>query len=267
MKNIHDYLQKIGLSKIEAQLYEGLLRIGNYTTIKELSEQTGIKRITTHFNIESLIDKGLIVQTTTGSRRQIRAEQPEQLKHMLNEKKTQLRQIEKEFPTFINMMQYAIPKLVTQKNPVIKYYEGEKGFKDVCQRSLDKAGDEILFLSNLDEWYKVYTVEYDEQHYVPIRLKNKTFLKVLAFRGPITKSMPSRDEYIMRETRFLPKEYTFNSSIIIYGNEVSMMLSSRPYTAIVIEDKQFYSTFKSMFMILWEQVSEKPTEKEKYSDQ
>ena len=73
MKKITDYLQELGLTEIEAAVYQGLLETGP-TTVKNLADHIGIKRITTHFNVESLIEKGLIIQTKSGTKRQIIAE-------------------------------------------------------------------------------------------------------------------------------------------------------------------------------------------------
>jgi predicted transcriptional regulator len=59
MKRIVDYLQQLGLSDIEAQLYKGLLEAGS-TTIMDLANHVNMKRITVHFNIENLMKKALI---------------------------------------------------------------------------------------------------------------------------------------------------------------------------------------------------------------
>lgn len=250
MKQITDYLVKLGLSEIESILYQGLLE-KKQTTIMELADHVGINRVTVHFNIGSLIKKGLVTQTMHGSRRRIMAEPPDSLQFFIDDKIKQLNSIKADFPKVLDYMNNQIPNQISDKTPFFKYYEGEKGFKEVCQRSLDFAKGEILFLSNLDEWYKVYTEQYDKSHYIPSRLKRKILLKMLVFPSPLTQKMQNEDKKLLRETKFLPLINKFNTTILIYDNEVSMMMSNKPYTAIVINNKEYYYTFYSLFSTLW----------------
>lgn len=241
---------KLGLSEIEARLYVGLLE-KKQSTIMELSDHVGINRVTVHFNIDALIKKGLVTQTMHGSRRRIMAEPPQNLQFFIDDKLSQMQNIKTEFPKVLEQMQSQIPHLSSGKAPFFKYYEDEKGFREVCQRSLDMAKKEILFLSNLDEWYKVYTQEYDNTHYIPMRLKRNLLLKMLVFKTHLTQKMKDDDAKLFRETKFLSAMDKFNTTIIIYENEVSMMMSSKPYTAIVINNSEYYQTFRCLFSMLW----------------
>jgi sugar-specific transcriptional regulator TrmB len=250
MRKITDYFKQLGFSEIEARLYQGLLEIGQ-SSVMELADHIGVNRITAHFNTQNLIKDGLITQTMKGSHRQLVAESPENLKSLIEEKKEQLKEVESKFPQMLEEFQTILTRNVSGVSPFFKYYEGEKGFKEVCQRSLDHAKKEILFISNLDEWYKVYTVEYDNAHYIPIRLKNKIPLKMLVFKTKLTQEMKKEDKELLREIKFLPSDVKFNSTIIIYENEVSMMISSKPYTAIVINNKEYFKTFKGIFSMFW----------------
>lgn len=217
----------------------------------QLANYVGVKRITAHFNIENLIKKGLVTQTTKGSRRQIIAEPPENLTSLIEEKKQRLATIEADFPAILEKLKTHTANYFSTNNPFFRYYEGETGFKEVCQRSLDFADHEVMFLSNLDEWYKVYTVEYDKNHYIPIRLKKKLLLKLLVFKSQLTESIKKEDGLYLRHTKFLPPMNKFYTTTIIYGNEVSIMISSRPYFAITINNREYNNTFKSLFNVLW----------------
>src|SRR5947207_694165 len=82
------------------------------------------------------------------------------------------------------------------KKVEVKYYQGEKGFKEVCQRSLDNAKDEILFISNPEEWYKGFTDEYDKEYYIPSRLKRNLGVRTLVSQGEKAKLVKSQDKDI-----------------------------------------------------------------------
>jgi len=249
-KTVIGYLQEFGLNDKEITIYLTLLKVGP-STIMDLARKTGIKRSTTHNNVEELIKKGLVSQTNYGERRMVIAEDPEKLKFLLEQRKWDVNKLEKNMPEIVNEIYDIVPKAKQNSLVEVKYYTGEKGFKEVCQRSLDYAKGEILFISNLSEWYKVYTKEYDEHHYVPTRLKRKLKLRMLVSENELTKGMKKEDARLNRQTKFLDSNFASNSTIIIYNNEVSIMTSSEPYTAILIQDQEFYNTFISIFNILW----------------
>lgn len=258
MKKTTELLKSLGLSEIEAKLYQGLLEMGS-TTIMELANNVGIKRITAHFNIESLIAKGLVVQTKHGARRQIVAEPPEKITSLIDAKERAISEMKANLPDLISILSSSYKAANNAIEDVgILYYEGEKGFKEVCQRSLDYADGEISFISNLGEWHKVYTEEYDKTHYIPKRLSKKIRLKLLVPAIEKTKYSELDNKRFLREVRHLPKLPNFKSTLIIYGDEVSIMLSVKPYIAIVIKDAQLSETFKLLFCQLWE-ISEENT--------
>lgn len=251
MKKTTDLLKSLGLSEIEAKLYQGLLEMGS-TTIMELASYVGIKRITAHFNIESLIAKGLVVQTKHGARRQIVAEPPEKISSLIEAKERAISEMKANLPELISSLTSKYKATTNAIEDVgILYYEGEKGFKEVCQRSLDYADGEIKFISNLGEWHKVYTEEYDKTHYIPTRLGKKIRLKLLVPSIEKAKYSEVDNEKLLREVRHLPNLSSFKTTLIIYGDEVSIMLSVKPYIAIVIRDEELSRTFKLLFDQLW----------------
>lgn len=79
------------------------------------------------------------------------------------------------------------------QSPTVTHYIGELGFKSVCQRSIEYADDEILFLTDILEWYKVYTAEYDNNYYIPKRLEKNIALKMLTVRNARAERMKERD--------------------------------------------------------------------------
>lgn len=250
-KRVKNYLLDFGLSEKEIILYLTLLRSGP-TTVMSLSRATEIKRSTAHNTVDELINKGLISQTNYGERRLVIAESPEKLKFLLEQKKWEMKKLEDNIPEMVKIIKESVPEHRENTEVEVRYYHGEKGFKEVCQRSLMKSKDEILFLSNYDEWSKIYTIEYDKNHYIPTRIKNQLHLKLLTFESEQTIEMKKDENHYNREIRFLNKKFLFPSTIIIYGCEVSIMFSSKPYTAILIESYEITESFKKIFYGLWE---------------
>jgi len=250
-KPVKNFLIDFGLTDKEITVYLTLLKTGP-NTIMNLARETGIKRSTTHNTVEELIKKGLVSQTNYGERRMVVAEDPKKLEFLMEQKRWDMKKLEDNMPDIVKAIYDTVPTAKENSQVEVRYYTGEKGFKEVCQRSLDYAESEILFISNLNEWRKVYTDEYDQNHYIPTRLKKNISLRMLAVETDLTSDVKRHDKEQLRATKFIDKSFQFASTIIIYKNEVSIMVSSEPYTAILIEGPEIYNTFKSLFEVMWQ---------------
>jgi len=250
-KAVRSYLTEFGLNDKEVVIYLTLLKTGP-STIMDLSRKTGIKRSTTHNNVEELIKKGLVSQTNYGERRMAVAEDPEKLKFLLEQRKWDVNKLEKIMPDIVKSIYDIVPGSKETTKVEVKYYEGEKGFKEVCQRSIVKSSKEVLFLSNLEEWRKVYTAEYGREYYIPQRLKKNLFLRMLAVDNLTGADFKAEDKATLRETRVLPKSFQFKPTIIICDEEVSLMVAAEPYKAVVIEDADVAGVFRDLFNNFWE---------------
>lgn len=249
-KTVLGYLQEFGLNDKEITIYLTLLKTGP-STIMDLARKTAIKRSTTHNNVEELIKKGLVSQTNYGERRMVIAENPEKLKFLLEQRKWEVNKLETNMDQIVGEIFQIVPKAKENTRTEVKYYDGEKGFKEVCQRSITNSKDEVLFISNIDEWRKVYTESYGKDYYIPARKKKKVFLRELVIDTNQGQDFKKDDANNLRESKILPKDFQFNTTLIITDSDVSIMISTEPYKAISIEDADVVSTFKNIFENLW----------------
>ena len=65
------------------------------------------------------------------------------------------------------------------------------------------------------------------------------------------------DPTLLRSVRFLPKGYTFKSTIDIYRDRVLIVGPALSSLAVVIEIKAMVDVFESVFEILWDKVAGK----------
>ena len=250
-KTILGYLQEFGLNDKEITIYLTLLKSGP-STIMDLARKTAIKRSTTHNNVEELIKKGLVSQTNYGERRMVIAEDPEKLKFLLEQRRFEVNKLEASMDQIVNEIHQVVPNARENSRVEVKYYDGERGFKEVCQRSILNSKNEVLFISNKDEWRKVYTEEYGKEYYIPARKKKRVFLRELMTDTPKAKEFKLDDKNNLRQSKILPKKFEFNTTLIITDRDVSIMVSTEPYKAISIEDKDVVGTFKNIFENLWD---------------
>lgn len=249
-KSVKNFLVDFGLTDKEIVVYTTLLKTGP-NTIMNLARETDIKRSTTHNTVEELIKKGLVSQTNYGERRMVIAEDPDKLKFLMEQKKWDIVKLEKNLPDVIKSIYESVPNSKENTKVEVKYYQGERGFKEVCQRSVDNSTNEVFIISNVEDWRKVYSEEYGKEYYIPARLKKKVFLKQLCVNNQLGIDFMKGDKDNFRESRLLPVDFESKSTIIICDKEVSLMISSEPYTAIVIEDADLAESFRSMFNLMW----------------
>ena len=70
-------------------------------------------------------------------------------------------------------------------------------------------------------------------------------------------NLKKKDKGLLRETRFLPNDLSIDTTFIIYTDEISLMVSTKPYLAINIQDKVIYNACKNIFYNLWANADKK----------
>lgn len=154
MKKIIDFLEQLGLTEIEAKLYQEILKVGP-TTVKEVAELIGINRVTAHFQIDNLIQKGLVTQLKQATRRQVIAEPPERLHYLIEQKEKTVKQLKFGFPDFLKTLNNHLPKSNSQEQKVeVKYYDGKNAVALLYMQTIQS--DKVYSFVNLDKYYKIF---------------------------------------------------------------------------------------------------------------
>jgi sugar-specific transcriptional regulator TrmB len=259
---IEDYMYKLGFSREEVVIYLHLLELGALSR-SELCRATGIPRTSIERKIRKLSERGLLSQSFEKNRARLVAEDPKKLELILKGKEIQLenqldqnRELLNHLPHFVNSVFELIPNISKNVEASFKSYQGLAGFVDVCNRSLEKAQTEILQISNCEEWRKVFTTKYSNENYVPIRLEKKIGVRALVVDNPSGRKFFDESKNINRQTRFLSEQAEFDGTLLIYTGEVSIMLSSKPYTAILLRSEEIYKVFLNLFNELWQNAKE-----------
>ncbi|MFC1599414.1 TrmB family transcriptional regulator [Patescibacteria group bacterium] len=250
LKNVVSMLQHFGLSSREANAYLACLELGP-SSIQQISKHSTMNRSTVHFLAESLKKKGLFGETCKGKKRLIFAVKPEDFVKLVNKERDHVNLMETSLEDLLPLLQNI--SCAESNRPKVMFYEGEKGFYDICNRSIKHSTNkEILFLSSLDDFRNVGNdEEYDEEDYIPNRVKKGIHIKMLVFENRISQNFRIAQAKELREVRFLPDDFKFKSTFFIYGDEFSMVSSKPPFLGIVIQSKQLSHTMKQIFEMLW----------------
>ena len=245
-------LQQFGMSEKEAVIYITLSELGP-SNIQNLAKHSKVNRSTTHVICEKLKKEGFIGESRKGKKRLIFVEDINKFRQQVEEEKFNLNMKDMTLNGLIPALQALHP---TQKDiPLVRFYEGEEGFYEVCQRSLDKTKEEILFFGSIEDFHQAGSESYDLNHYVPKRLEKNINIRMLVFQNKNTVEMQRHDEKNLREIRFLPDDYKFESTMFIYGNEFSMITSKAPFLGVVIESRELTNFMRNIFGIIWNDVA------------
>lgn len=247
-------ISQLGVTQTEFKMYLQLLSTGPCTKT-DFANRFKIPRTTVFANVERLSQKGLVSQITQNNRNIVIAENPKKLQVLALNRKIELEEelniaknASKELSSFINSISDNLPKLEHENDPTVKYYIGAAGFRTVCQRSLENATDEILFITNIKTWNEIYTND-DRDYDTKERKRRKIKLKVLAVNNVEGRNFQSEDTKYNRKTSLLPEHYYFKPSIILSNDEVSIINYSPSYfaTAIVMSDKDIAEFYRMFF--------------------
>lgn len=206
-----EILESLGLSPNEAKMYESLVEKGE-SSVSDIALAAGIHRRNAYDAIQRLTSKGLCFQIVSTGENLYNAVDPDKLTELLAERQTQLARI-------LPGLKTKFTHRVASEEAYI--YRGLEGQKNVW-RDILRVGETVHSLGGKGGWYdprletaraaflkeakrkdmQVYTM-YDHE----IR-KDSDFIKKLDA------------EAHLHHHRFLPKDYSTNSMIEIFGDYV-----------------------------------------------
>lgn len=252
-KSIKNYLLDFGLTEKEVKLYLTLLKSGP-NTIMNLARETGIKRSTTHNNIEELIKKGLVSQTNYGERRMVVAEHPEKLTFLMDQKRWDVKKLEEILPDVITRIVETVPEAKETTKVEVKYYEGDKGIKYAYEQIL-KANEVFTFLNvdklktNFSEYIGIFADE----------LKKRKDYKMFEIIEHHSRKSEDEDDYKLSNYKFkyVPSGITLNDTdISIYDNSIALLnIQSGKSSAIIINSQSLAEALKNIHQMVWRVLS------------
>lgn len=241
MTNLSQIIQNIGFSENESKIYLALLELGN-ANVASIAEKSKIKRTSCYVILEELSRKGLVVKTQVKGKINYLAQAPDQLLKLAREQESLLEKVMPEFLSLYNL---------SETKPKIRFYEGRKGYISICEDSLKRSNNEILFIGNLDDLHEVVTTEWDNRVYIPTRVAAKKRLRIITLESAGTKNLQKKDEAQLRQIKFLPQGTKFDASMFIYGDTISIISSKKELIGLIIDSKPIAQMMKVIFEPIW----------------
>lgn len=250
------FLQSIGLSQTESDLYELLLRLGE-ASIATILKDAGLKRPTVYKALYSLEKKGLATKRDYNKKIHFRPEPPTKL---LSLAETQYNELDRARSD----IQHILPQLTSSyimavEQPVVRTYEGVEGIKHIYEDTLKEGQPIYAVLQTAEVNQAVYT--WLTNVYVKKRVHQKIAATVIVASGQWSDEYRSQDEKELRTTRMVPStQFPFEHEVDIYGDKVAFInyKANESLIGIVIHHPQIAKTMKAWFDLAWIGASKTP---------
>jgi len=242
MSNLSQIIQNLGFSENEVKIYLALIELG-IANVADIADKSGVKRTSCYVILEALSQKGLVIKTQVKSKQQYSAESPERLMSLAEERQKVLGAALPELKSLFNL---------SETKPRIRFYEGRQGYISICEDSLERSENEILFIGNLDNLHEVVTTEWDNAVYIPTRVKTNKHIRIATLESESMKNLQKKDPEQLREIRFLTGQVRFDASMFIYGDTISIISSEKELMGLIIDSKPIAQMARTMFEISWQ---------------
>ncbi|MFH1052939.1 MAG: helix-turn-helix domain-containing protein [Candidatus Woesearchaeota archaeon] len=238
---ITEILGEIGLSGTEAKVYVALLELGS-ALAGEITKKSEVNRTNVYDALERLIKKGLVTYVISANRKVFEPIKPERIKEILKEKEEKVNSIMEELNT----------KYITSKTKEqATIFKGKMGIKLIFEDILKEGkilyayGAESRFADNFPSYFKIWN-----------KRRAKLGIKVKMLYNEKVRKIKLTEGFRLLTMKFLPKQYEFPSTILIYNDKVVTIAWSDIPFGFMIESKEAVRSQMSFFHILWKTAKE-----------
>ncbi len=240
--NIKTNLHTLGLDQRQAEIFLFLLSHKDIPAY-EIAQGTDIPRTTVYKTLEELRKQGFVSSWLKNGVKYFSPESPKKLKDVIDEKN---RILTETMPELLKM--FSSDSIY----PSAKLYIGKEGVKHVFEvllEHVDRHKLKKLYVYSDDLLTEQFPKFFSEWR---IR-KNKTgaFTHLIVPHGT-----PMNDNYssnALRETRFMPKEFSFLGSVDVTGNLVAFFsFKDKEVYSILIDSPIVAEMLTKLFTYIWD---------------
>ena len=211
-----------------------------------IAKRTRLNRTTAYGLLKSLAGKGLVASTKKEGVMQYTAIAPKMLPGYIARKQHTLHESEELARKVIPQLELLNKQVVAL--PQIQFFEGIEGVKQAYEDTLennkgmvvyDLTGTDALFNKMGKRWVDYY-------------VKKRANLGIKCFDiapdSEWSRISQKADTELLRITKLLPAEFSFNTEIDIYDNKLAIFsFSGDNPIAVIIEDAHIADTLKTLF--------------------
>jgi len=237
-------LTDLGLTKNEAQIYETLVK-GGEMAVGAIAEDSKIHRRNVYDAIKRLIEKGLVFEILGSKDNHYQAVDPNKLTDILGEKQQALQKV---IPVLERLY-----KSVPHQDEVF-IYKGLEGWKNYM-RDILRLKQDVFTIGGSGQWadpkIRVFLEQFEKES------KKKDIKFHTLFDHTVKQSHAEHlKRFPGKEYRFLPKEFSTEAGIDIFGDHVVIVTVGEGATIddsslTVIVNQKIADAFRTWFKLMW----------------
>ena len=208
--------------------------------------------------IERLIDKGLVFQIFSPSENSYNAVDPDKLLELMREKEDALNKVLPEMKKTFG------ERIAPEEAYIYRGYEGQKNI----WRDILRVGQDSYFIGAKAAWFDPHLDSARDAFFREANRKKINFIQL--FDREVKDIIPNFPAHFPGKLkyRFLPKEYSTNSGLGIFGDYIvtysGLSVKKTPANVVifVIHSKDLAESYRKWFWYMWEESQEdKPRNK------
>jgi len=244
-------LTQIGLSDKQAVIYEALLNLGK-ANIGKLLPKIPYKRGNTYDILEELKQKNLVSEIEERGKKVFVVEPPTSLERFVDQQEQAVVQQRKLLNDNLNQLKSLYD--LTISKPVIQYFEGVNGLKQIYEHTLCQQDDKkIMVFRSIYDDKRVYDYL---MSYQKRRAGHGIEAKIFS-PSQVTEERLQKDKKLLIQRKYLPREvFSLPTEIDIFQNKVALLSFRKKLIGVIIDNKDFADSMKTIFMQLWEKVTQ-----------
>lgn len=237
-QEISEVLFRLGLQKKEQLIYITLLSSG-ISTVTPIARILHLPVTTVQSIFSRLHDRGFIYISKQKTRNVYQALPPKLLNKMLED---QIQEVKRIVPLLESMEAF------DNNNVGVRVYYRER-MADIFHRALRAEGKLVYEIVAAKELQEVLGEKF---HFSRRRVDKGVRLKSLRVEArEIKKYSKHTHRQELREAKFLPRDFTFQSSVLFWDNTVAFISTKNEGISVVIESASLCTMMKQIFELLW----------------
>lgn len=244
-----ELLREIGLSPNEARVYEALLKIGE-SSVQDISIKSKVHRRNVYDSLAKLQEKGLASESFVKGEKFFKPTSPDRLLSILQEKQTA---INKALPSMEDLFKNVEPDVDAY------FYKGIEGFKNYLSDIL-KTKETVYFIGAKAFWLDPRLEHF--LHNFQIERKKLGIKFVHLFDHEIKEQKPEILKVVGKPYKFLPKEYSSQTAIDVFGPYVVAFVGVEPGKLhdepiqFVMKNQKLADGYRKFFQFMWDSCKE-----------
>ncbi|HBR80571.1 MAG: Transcriptional regulator, TrmB [Candidatus Uhrbacteria bacterium GW2011_GWE2_45_35] len=252
LKTIKNALELLRVSPNAISFFLTSYRIGR-ASVGQVAKASKMDRSSAYLAFESLKDLGLMEEDLGSGPKLVWPREP---KAMTARLRTEIRRLRQQ----VENLEEEMPNLLAEygsrhDSPVLQFFSGQDGLRNIVEDVLEKTSDELLLYSNFNEEKKVFTAR-DHEDFIRRRVEKNIKLRLLAADTTEAREIQTTDRASLRQTKIIVGKIPFLNETYIYGDNIAM-LSFNEKTGVVgfiVRSKDFADHQRWLFEEIWKKL-------------